>query len=65
MKKLGDEMWREALAIKEIAMKLAWYSRGSMQYVDVLNLSKEEFDLFNKLIESNLETTKKTKLPFF
>jgi hypothetical protein len=65
MKKLGDDMWREALNIRSVAMKMAWYSRGSMQYVDVLNLSTDEFNLFNKLIDSNLETTKKSKLPFF
>lgn len=65
MKKLGDDMWRGALNIRSIAMKMAWYSRGSMQYVDALNLSTDEFDLFNKLIDSNLEITKKSKLPFF
>lgn len=65
MKKLGEDMWNEAMGTRALAMKLAWYTRGSMQYVDVLNLSKEEFDQLNKLVESNLETTKKSKLPFF
>lgn len=65
MKKLGEDMWKEATDLKALAMKLAWYTRGSMQYVDVLNLSKEEVDKLNKLIDQNLDTTKKTKLPFF
>ena len=65
MKKLGQDMWREVMSIKAMAMRLAWYTRGSMQYTDVLNLSKDEFTELNKLVESNLETTKKSKLPYF
>jgi hypothetical protein len=65
MKKLGEDMWHEALGIKAQAIKMAWYTRGSMQYVDVLNLSKDELDQLSKLVDSNMETTKKTKLPFF
>ena len=65
MKKLGEQMWNDATSLKALAMKLAWYTRGSMNYADVLNLSKEEMDQLNKLIDQNLETTKKTNLPFF
>jgi len=39
--------------------------RGGVQYTDVLNMSYEERVMINKLVESNLETTKKTQLPFF
>jgi len=39
--------------------------RGGISYTDVLNLSQEEYDMCNKLIEQNLETTKKSNLPFF
>ena len=39
--------------------------RGGVSYEDVLNMSIEERKLINELIEENLETTKKTQLPFF
>ena len=39
--------------------------RGGFSYVDVLNMSSEERKAISKLIEENLETTKKSGLPFF
>lgn len=39
--------------------------RGGVSYEDVLNMSSEERMAINKLVEENLETTKKTQLPFF
>ena len=44
---------------------MAWYMRGGVSYEDVLNMSTEERSQLNKLIENNLEVTKKTQLPFF
>lgn len=44
---------------------MSWYMRGGASYEDVLNMSSQERKLINELIESNLETTKKTQLPFF
>ncbi len=44
---------------------MAWYMRGSVSYEDILNMSSEERVSINKLIENNLEITKKTQLPFF
>jgi hypothetical protein len=52
-------------AIKANAFKLSWFMRGGISYTDVLNLSTDERDSISKLIEENLETTKKTNLPFF
>lgn len=58
-------MESEAKAIKKNAQRLAWYMRGSMSYEDVLNMSPEELRSINDIIEENLETTKKTQMPFF
>lgn len=44
---------------------MSWYMRGGATYEDVLNMSTAERKLINELIENNLETTKKTQLPFF
>ena len=44
---------------------MAWYMRGSISYTDILNMSINERKAINKLIDDNLETTKKSGLPFF
>jgi len=55
----------EAIAIKHNAIRMAWYMRGGVSYEDVLNMSTDERNTILKLIENNLETTKKSGLPFF
>jgi hypothetical protein len=65
MKKMADNMWREAKQIKENALKMVWFMRGGVQYEDILNMSREEIQAINKIIEENLETTKKSQMPFF
>ncbi len=39
--------------------------RGGITYQDALNMSTQERIAVNEIIENNLETTKKTQLPFF
>lgn len=46
-------------------MKMAWYMRGGASYTDILNMSVTERKSISKLIEENMETTKKSGLPFF
>lgn len=58
-------MEAESITIKDNAIKMAWYMRGGTSYVDVLNMSSEERRAISKLIEENLDTTKKSGLPFF
>lgn len=65
MKKLGEDMWKDAMNIKFTAQRLAWYMRGGISMNDILNMSTDEFNNLNKIIEDNLETTKKSKMPFF
>jgi hypothetical protein len=58
-------MEKDTKAIKKNAQRIAWYMRGSISYTDVLNMSPDELNSLNELIEENLETTKKTQMPFF
>jgi predicted nucleic-acid-binding protein len=51
--------------IKKSAMSMAWYMRGGATYEDILNMSSTEREFLKELIDSNLETTKKSGLPFF
>jgi hypothetical protein len=46
-------------------MQFAWYMRGGLSYEDALHLSTSERKIIGKLIENNIETTKKSGLPFF
>ena len=58
-------MAREANLIRKEGLKMSWYMRGGMTYEDVMNLSFGERELVGDLIKDNLETTKKSKMPFF
>jgi hypothetical protein len=44
---------------------MAWHMRGGASYEDILNMSTEERKEIAKLIENNLEVTKKSQLPYF
>jgi len=39
--------------------------RGSVSYDDAMHLSQSERDIISSIIKDNLETTKKSGLPFF
>jgi len=39
--------------------------RGSLSYEEAYYLGPEEREIIGKLIEQNIETTKKTQLPYF
>jgi hypothetical protein len=39
--------------------------RGGASYEDILNMSTTERNNIGKMIEENLETTKKSGLPYF
>ena len=61
---LSQEMDKEARAIKKDVLKLCWYMRG-LSYAEGMMLSFEEREIIGEIIKENLETTKKTGLPFF
>jgi hypothetical protein len=63
--KLIDNMEKESKHIKDTAIRYAWYMRGGASYQDILNMSYSERANIGKLIEDNLDTTKKSGLPFF
>ena len=56
---------KEINSLRKNALKMTWYMRGGLSYDDAMMLSAAERDMINKLIEENLETTKKSGLPFF
>jgi hypothetical protein len=58
-------MEKDIKEIKNTALKFSWYMRGGVSYEDVLNMSDDERTMISKIIDENLETTKKSQLPFF
>ncbi len=65
MLKYFDQLEKESKALKEEIIKLCWYMRGSLSYDEGMHLSYEDRSLMSKLIKENLETTKKSGMPFF
>ena len=55
---------KEAAGIKKDILKICWYMRG-MGYSEAMMLSYEERMIIADIIKDNLETTKKSGLPFF
>lgn len=55
---------KEARSIKKDILKMCWYMRG-LSYTEGMNLGHEEREIVSEIIKENLETTKKSGLPFF
>ena len=58
-------MDKEANSIRQQCIKMSWYMRGGASYEEILNMSQFERQAVADLIKDNLETTNKSKLPFF
>lgn len=58
-------MDKETNSIRQEALKMTWFMRGGITYDQAMQLSQSERELVNKIIKDNLETTKKSGLPFF
>ena len=63
--KLLEQMDKEIINIRQEAMHMAWYMRGGLSYEQALQLSQTEREIVSNLIKENMETTKKSGLPFF
>ena len=58
-------MENEQKEIKSELLKICWYMRGGITIDEAFNLSYEDKVLINDIVKQNLETTKKSGLPFF
>jgi hypothetical protein len=63
--KILKGMDQEATHMRNEILKMCWYMRGGVTYSEVMNMSSKERDIINTIIKENLETTKKSGLPFF
>lgn len=60
-----DKLEKESKAIKKEMLTMCWYMRGSITYSEAMELSSTEREIISQIIKDNLETAKKTGLPFF
>lgn len=65
IKGLIKQMEDECAEIKRSALKMSWFMRGGVSYNDLMNMGITERQTISKIIEDNLDTTKKSQLPFF
>ena len=63
--KMIDQMEQETNNIRQEAIKMSWFMRGGISYEHALNLNQTERKIISDLIKENLDTTKKSGLPFF
>jgi hypothetical protein len=60
-----EELDQESKQVREEALKMCWYMRGGLTFTEAMNLGHHEREIIGRLIKDNLETTKKSGLPFF
>jgi hypothetical protein len=60
-----EQFDKESKAFKDDALRMTWYMRGGLSYDDAMCLSQQERELISKIVKDNMETTKKSGLPFF
>lgn len=62
--KLVQEFDQDSKAIKDEIFKMCWFMRG-MPPSEAYMLCPEDREIIGKIIETNLETTRESGLPFF
>ena len=58
-------MDKETHNIRLDVLKLCWYMRGGITYEEAMQMSEADRKIVNEIVKDNLETTKKSGLPFF
>ncbi len=58
-------MDKETHNIRLDVLKLCWYMRGGITYEEAMQMSEADRKIVNEIVKENLETTKKSGLPFF
>ena len=60
-----DDLDKESKSLKLDLTKICWYMRGGVSYDEAYTLCYEDRMIIADVIKENLETAKKTGLPFF
>ena len=62
---LGKEMEMETKALKDDLFRMCWYMRGSLSVTESYDLDITDREIISNIINSNLDVTKESGLPFF
>lgn len=65
IEELSDAYLKDCLKLKEECYKLAWSMRGAISLDQALMLTYDDRNIIAEIYKENLETTKKTQMPFF
>ena len=60
-----NQLEAQSKSLKEEILRLCWYMRGGLTYNDAMLLSVDERQVIGKIVKDNLETAKKSGMPFF
>lgn len=60
-----EKLDKESKAIKVDLTKMCWFMRGGITIDDAYYMCQEDRIIISDIIKENLETTKKSGLPFF
>ena len=60
-----EQMDRQVAKLRKELLTMCWYMRGGLTYEESVFLSQNDRITISEIIENNLETTKKSSLPFF
>ena len=63
--KIADDMANESKALKHDLFKMCWYMRGGLSFEEAYQLDQESREIIHKIVQSNMEATKESGLPFF
>jgi hypothetical protein len=63
--KIVDDYEKDIKGIRNDIFKMCWHMRGGLTYNEAMNLSYTERKNIGEIIKENMETTKKTGLPYF
>jgi hypothetical protein len=55
-----NRLEHEIKALKEEALRICWWMRGSISYDDSMMLSHDDRIIINNIIKENLESSKKS-----
>ena len=64
-KKEVTDLENSAKELRHNILKLVWYMRGGVTLSEAYEMGPEDRDMVKKIVEDNMETTKKSGLPFF
>ena len=56
---------RETKSLRKDIIQICWYMRGGITLDEAWSLCSEDREAISELIKENLETTKKSGMPFF